>query len=297
VKAALAFAWREFKLWDEAAISRKQTWTKVKAALPLAGFIGLLIGLAATYVPPAHAGLSKGLYLASAALVALVAYGAKLLGPDRDQPWLKARAVAEGIKGEIFRFVTRVEKYPPEQLADRVEALRKQADFPSSRPLEDAPPPADLPPYPLDPATYLQKRVLDQRDYFARRCAENLAQARKGTVFGHAFGGLLVVAGVVTTVFPDVLGLEGWSTVLSGAAAMLASQLYSGRYEFEARLYDTARFQLDSTEMKLRIALDENDPAKLTQLISQAEDVLRNVNNAWFSEWTKQEQPGQAQKA
>lgn len=291
MNAVVALAWAEFRRWDTTAIVRKTFWSRAKGAFLIGGFAALVLGPFAKVFSTAG-WLPKVLIGLSSAITALVAFGSKLIGPDRTQPWLRARILAEHIRGEIYRVVTGTATYDAEQLGDKVEELRKQVDFVPERLDKSGQPAADEPrppTFPLDAGTYEVQRLEDQIAWFNAKSSDNADQVKLGTWVANFFGGLLVLIGLPATFFSKWDASDGWGAIISGAAAMLAGQLYSGRYEFLARLYGNASFRLAKLKLKLELAIKRGDVAKQRQLIAEAENVLLDVNNTWLTEWTKQD--------
>src|SRR5215467_7820442 len=119
--------------------------------------------------------LAKILSFAAAATAALTPIlGKEILSVGNESKWIAARAIAEAIKSECFRFAAKVDDYAGADALDRFiakrEALTQTAAEAKITPADDPIPAAGdkrKPSVPLDPEWYLDNRVTDQIKFYA----------------------------------------------------------------------------------------------------------------------------------
>lgn len=94
----------------------------------------------------------------------------EVLGDDSEQPWVRSRQTAEGLKALAFRFLGGVKPFdtPSSDAALRqAEGLRKEAAIaPHSVTAEQAK--KGIPPAPLATLDYVKLRVDDQIDFYSK---------------------------------------------------------------------------------------------------------------------------------
>lgn len=295
-------AWGQYRAW--AAVARhsksgRQIWRMVILSLT---FIGMILVPAAKYADRLQlpAWVAPAVTYLSAILVALVAYMNKeLLGPASDQRWLKARSVAERTKGEVFRFLMNALPYPgkpPVLLLDKMEEIVKTAGSLVKRQLDEKQRTEGFPGYPLSIDDYLKIRLEHQLRYFRDQAKANDGLAKWYRTLGMTMSGLVLVLGVSVPV-----SLTGWASfmmestqvwgpVLGAAAALLATRLSQGRYQFLADEYQAASSALEFLRARWKVSTPGDDAQK--QLVAACEEILSRQNATWYNELSRQIQVG-----
>jgi hypothetical protein len=125
--------------------------------------------------------LGKVLAFAAAVVAAVTpVIGREILSVDSETRWTRARATAEAIKSECFRFAAQLGEYAESAAKTTFVARRDVLAAPAERagltPLADPIPKegdARCPPVPLTAAWYMEHRVDEQIQYYAKGQAEN----------------------------------------------------------------------------------------------------------------------------
>ena len=154
--------------------------------------VAAVCGAATALVPAAPSPWNVlGIWLASAAAVAAAvgAYlGRVIVGSGKEAGWIQARATAEGLKSECFRYAAKVGAYAgaePEAakaFQQRIDALSKLATEKGLVPDDDPVPPSGdkrEPPLPLTKDWYKTNRIDEQVGFYRNGRAKNEALAER----------------------------------------------------------------------------------------------------------------------
>lgn len=228
--------------------------------------------------------IATALSITAAALFALIAWlNETILGDGSDQPWVKARQTAEGLKALSFRFLGGV---PPFDTADAVTNALEQA-----RALAEAGGTADavaaaeaekrIPPAPLAIADYLTLRVADQISFYDKAATEAREANAKLARIGRLISAAIVVLGALGAVIAQAWR-EIWAPALGAASTLVTTQMAVSRRRFLVETYSLAaqklRFARTTFETSQRTASDE------AALVATVEAILANENAGWVQQ-------------
>jgi len=274
-------AWNEYRGWAkrardlQASTNRWNLYALVCAALAAA------CGAAATQWP-SDTLLAKILSFAAAATAALTPIlGREILSVGNESKWIAARAIAEAIKSECFRFAAKVDDYAGADALDRFiakrEALTQTAAEAKITPADDPIPAAGdkrKPSVPLDPEWYLDNRVTDQIKFYANgqhRHEQAISRLRLVSFGAAVVAALFGVAGSM-----GYGSFAPWIGALVTTATAIAAFGLLDRRQFLAVTYSAMGTSL--ARIKERFEAGTLD---LKQLVAVVEDLLASEHAAW----------------
>jgi hypothetical protein len=274
-------AWNEYRGWAKRARALQRNslhWNT--AALTGAGCTAIL-GAAASQAG-ASPTLSRSLSLAAGVAAALTAVlGKEILSTGSEAKWVRARATAEAIKSECFRFAARIGDYASDGALDaflaKRAALIQLATDAELTPIEDPVPQGGderQPSIPLDAKWYLDHRVDDQINQYLKRKQDHEKTANRLWYLGFAAAAAAAVFGVIGTVGQE--WFAPWIAAMTTVAAAIAA--YG---QLDRRQHLTANY--DATAASLR-RLNErfaDGRLELSALVAAVEDLLGREHAAW----------------
>jgi hypothetical protein len=287
-KAMLKQVWNDYRGWAKRArdLQAATGWWNL-AALAFV-VIAAICGAATTLFPDSHGSPNAwGASLAFAAAVAAVIgafVGRQIVGAGTEDNWIQARATAEGIKSECFRFAAEAGVYsgPAAEAAktfdQRTGEIAKQATDKQLVPADDPIPASGdkrEPPVSMDKVWYRQNRIAEQIDYYRKGRAKNEAIA--GCLWWVAFLSALaaVVLGALgASIAPHVAPWIGAATTV--AASIAAYGL------LDRRKYLIASSAAMKSSLEHILARDEQIPMSLGDLVTTTEDLLEGEHKAWL---------------
>lgn len=287
--AAAADAWRDQRRWSNAANALKsgiEFWRTTALALAIAG---ALLATLATLVG-LKTGLGQVLSLAAAVALAVVpGIRAGKLGTKTIEAWTRARSVSEGLKEEIYVYLTGTPPYDDAdrdvKLGEKTFAIVKDAEdidgHTIGQPDDDKPLPA------VDNVeSYLTNRVQPQYDGFYRRSAANnkrrLDQFRR-VEFGLAVLGAALGAMAAAT---KVNAVGALVAVVTTVAAAITAHIAASRYEHLMITYQVTARRLRARVVQWRDSADHS-PKAAARLVRDCEDVISRENESWMAAWTR----------
>src|SRR5271165_1740079 len=294
--------WNAYRGWAKAARdfqSQTQRWNLAALICVIAAAV---FGAIASVAPTT---LSAWVAGAAAVASAVGAYfGRQIVGAGEEAGWIQARATAEGIKSECYRYSARAGGYAvadadaAKALAANSAAIAKQAtakglvraDNPVPQSGGDKREPPD--PTTKDPMTkdwYVASRIQDQIGYYRDARARN--QAAASQLWWVAFA-----AGLAAVVFGGLGALAQhfapWIGAMTTIAAAIAAYGLIDRRKYLISSYAAMQASLERIK-----ALDEASPATLVDLVTAREDLLDSEHKAWQPQMlSMQRQPPQPPK-
>ncbi|WP_158801085.1 DUF4231 domain-containing protein [Acidisoma sp. L85] len=278
-------AWDEYRGWAKRArmlqASSKHWNTAAFAAAGAAAILGCAAGQVGAY-----GWESRVLaFMAAAAAGATPVLGRDMLDIHREADWICARATAESIKSECFRFAARLGPYAQ---ADAVAAfvsrraqLADQATRSGITPLTDTASGNDArcPPETMTRDWYMKNRLRAQREDFFR-----VAQQRHERSISH-----LRLAIVATALLGTIIGaaaatfrdgwLAPWVAVLASLGGLFAAYGLLDRRQFLAANYAAMAAALSRIE--------ETAVNDISSLVEMTETLLEAEHAAWVARLTK----------
>ena len=292
VDEVLRYAWGGYRVW--AATSRK-----LKKQVARWGFFVLLLTLAGTalgtIVP--HLGLQPPLsatlpWLAAAALGTATYFASQLLNESAREAWVKTRALAEALKSESYKYVTRTAPYnvdgAPLVLAQRVDELQRIASGIIAESISEDERAKDAPSGPWAIDDYIKGRVRDQIDNFYQPAIVHHRRAvQTARVAALGLGALAVVLSASGGASGG--GSGTWIAALLGtvttAAAAIGAWFQSGHHQQNALNYQAAAAKLELLLAQRHVSGRE------AHLVMDAEAIFQAEHSAWLTEWQASSPP------
>jgi len=300
IEHAVNVVWEHFRRLDVTSVRDKQRWLWKKRALLFPSLLVIVLlpisrPLLPVFLrPEASERWLDVLTWFSTVVAALLAFVQQLVGADPNQRWIRSRAAAESLRSEVFRFIAAAAPYDKgwdvQVFLARAQELQEPVHDLVPESLTDSELHEGRPTCPATPASYRAERVEDQIRFFTRKAAECDRDARRTKRWTWVLGGLMVLFGASAPSLAPRTSFDMWILVLTSLSATLATQLYMGRNEFQAALYQGASSQL--AFMKARwLVQGEEAGVSQAEFVARFEDELSKVNGAWLSEWSRQPKP------
>jgi amino acid transporter len=282
----LRMAWNTYRGWAKRARDLQAAAGQWNLLALLCVVLAAVCGAATALVPAAPSPWnSLAFWLASAAAVAAAvgAYlGREIVGSGKEAGWIQARATAEGMKSECFRYAAKAGGYAAAE-AEAAKAFKQRMDDLAKPAVEKSLVPADdpvpasgdkrEPVIPLTKDWYTKNRIDEQIEYYRKGQVRNEANADR--LWWVAFGsGLAAVAfgaiGALAQVFAP------WIGAMTTIAASIAAYGLIDRRKYLISTYAAMKASLEGIK-----ALDAASPASLPDLVTATEDLLDSEHKAW----------------
>jgi hypothetical protein len=219
--AIIQSVWNRQRQWSKAANELKSGIVKWRTSVLVLGSVGAVLQTLAATLPAAFVS-SASAVVGTVALALVPALTGYYLTPEQTRKWLRARSVSEGLKSETFLFRAGAEPYcGADALGVFMEKTREIETWAGNLEPELAriQPDAKPPPGPLDPETYLVRRIQEQVDkYYRPQAALNAQRAR----WFHQAEILLGVAAAVLAAIATALHLPATGEAPGGLSAWVA---------------------------------------------------------------------------
>ncbi len=281
-------AWTEYRAWARRARmmqAASRRWSKIALAMAaLAAVLGCAAGQAGIANTPGRV-LA---FLAAAAAAVTPVLGRDILDAKREAGWIRARATAEAIKSECFRFAAGIGPYGAAGAAAAFALRRAALAEPATRegltslPDPDQRPDTRQPPVAIDANWYLANRLREQRDRFYlpgqerhERAARNLRATSLCLSIAAALTG--AAAGALNAVW-----LAPWIGVISSIGALLVAYGLLDRRQFLAATY---------AAMAASLSRIEETSVDLTSLVNCTEALLEGEHAGWTERMSKSVPP------
>jgi SMODS and SLOG-associating 2TM effector domain 1/SMODS and SLOG-associating 2TM effector domain 3 len=285
-RTMLRLAWNAYRGWAKRARELQAAAGRWNLLALLCVVLAAACGAATALVPPAPSpGSGLGFWLASAATVAAAvgAYlGREIVGSGKEAGWIQARATAEGLKSECFRYAAKAGQYAGAEaeaakaFKQRIDDLAKGAVEKSLVPADDTVPASGDKREPVVPLTkdwYTANRIEEQIEYYRKGRAGNEVLARR--LWWVAFAsGLAAVAFGALGAWVEVFA--PWIGAMTTIAASIAAFGLIDRRKYLISSYAAMQASLEGIK-----ALDQANPASLTDLVTATEDLLDSEHKAW----------------
>jgi|tagenome__1003787_1003787.scaffolds.fasta_scaffold20822629_2 hypothetical protein len=275
-------AWNEYRGWAKRARTLQASARHWSLIAFVCSGLAALLGTAAGQVTGTPV-LGRALAFAAAVVAALTpVIGRQILSADNEARWIRARATAEAMKSECFRFAAELGDYSGAAargvFVARRNALAEPAERAGMTPLGDpAPREGDprCPPVPLTASWYIEHRIDEQMRYYAKGQGENeRAAARLRTI------------SFISAIIAAILGIAGsnfgqewfapWIGVMSTiTVAVLAYGL------LDRRQYLAATYGVMAARLSRIKEMFSDATVDLASLVTTTEDLLQSEHAAW----------------
>ena len=273
--------WNAYRGWAKRARDQQTQTRRWNQAALICVVAAAIFGALTTAAPG-----TWGPWVAGAATVASAVgafLGRQIVGSGAEAEWIQARAVAEGLKSECFRYAARAGAYATgdaeaaKAFAARTKEIEKQAtDKGLARSDDPVPETGDKrePPTPLTADWYRTGRIEDQIKYYRVSRAKNQTAADR--LWWVAF-----FAGLAAILFG---ALGAWAQHFApwiGAMTTIAAS--SAAYGLlDRRKYLVASYGAMQSSLEQILGLDKEVPMSLADLVTTTEDLFDGEHKAWL---------------
>ncbi|HEV3468612.1 MAG TPA: DUF4231 domain-containing protein [Pyrinomonadaceae bacterium] len=300
-REALDYLWNQYRLWDNTSVKLRgglSFWRRLTLVLAVLGALAATLstqpfvtGLAGGEQPPAgEAGWLSytpwALGILSAVFLALTAFFTqKVLNPEQEAQWVRARAAAEAFKREAYLLAAHAPPYDAGLPLDTAKEINKSLGDLESLPPEEAKPAEPPPECPLTVDGYIASRLDEQVRWYRRR-----ARDHRGTV--NLVGGLTLGLGALAVVLGAVSSdlTAPWVAVITTVMATLAAYLYAGRFQYMVVSYLATARRLEALRADWKTSgKTDADATERNQFILECEGILGAENKAWMTELNRRD--------
>ena len=296
-------AWNEYRGWAKRARSlqtntdRWNFWAMV--ALVATGVLGAASGYFGANPPDwlpdwlANKEFARALACAAAVASALSLYvGRQALAVGAESGWLRARATAEAIKSECFRFAAGVGDYAPEKASDgdaasafieRRKALAARAAGDSLTPEDDSVGAAGddrRPSRPMTDKWYLTNRIDGQIEFYRKGQERNETAYQRLQLWSFAAGAVVAAVSAIAAVYGA--RFAAWIGALTTVGAAVSAYGLAERQKYLAASYAAMKANLERLKERYLAG-----GATLQSLVATAEDLMESEHAAWIDRMTK----------
>lgn len=287
----LSKVWHDQQQWSRVANRLKggiRFWRSIALAFAI---LGAILATAATQVG-LKSGLGQGLSIASAVMLAVAPGIQKAkLSQDTIKSWTRARSASEGLKAEIYFYLTATPPYDAAdhdvKLTKKVNKIKGAVDDLAGYTLRSSGVDKDMPAV-HDIDSYLNKRVQSQiDDYYRQKANEN---QRRLTLFRNIEFALGLAATLLSAIAAatHIGGFSAWVAVVTTIAAAITSHIAAERYEHLVVSYLATARQLESITQEWLVGDDKSAEAA-AKLVRGCEDVISRENESWMAAWNRKE--------
>ena len=296
-------AWNEYRGWArrarslEAKTGRWNVWAM--AVLVVTAFLSAASGYLSADQPGWLPGwlvskeFAQALACAAAVASALSLYvGRQALAAGAESGWLRARATAEAIKSECFRFAAGVGDYAPDKASEaeaatafieRRKALAARAAGDSLTPADDPVGAAGDDRRPARPMTdkwYLANRIDGQIAFYQKGQEKNERAYGRLQLWSFIAGALIVAVSAIAAVYGAQLA--AWTSMLTTIGAAVGAYGLAERQKYLAASYAAMKANLERTKERYEVG-----GGTMQALVAAAEDLVESEHAAWIDRMTK----------
>jgi SMODS and SLOG-associating 2TM effector domain 1/Protein of unknown function (DUF4231) len=281
-------AWNEYRGWAKRARTLQTAARRWGLIAFVCSGLAALLGTAAGQVTGTSV-LGRGLAFAAAVVAAVTpVIGRQILSADSEARWIRARATAETIKSECFRFAAQLGDYAgaaaKSVFVARRDALAEPAERAGLTPLGDPAPKegdARCPPVPLTALWYIEHRLDEQMRYYAKGQGENEQAAARLRTISFASAIVAAILGIAGSNF----GQESFAPWIGLMTTITVAVLAYGL--LDRRQYLAATYGAMATRLSRIKEMFSAATVDLASLVTTTEDLLQSEHAAWSEQMSK----------
>jgi hypothetical protein len=282
-------AWNEYRGWARRARALQTSARRGSRLSFVCASVSAILGVAASHAAGIPM-LGRVLAFAAAVVAALTpVIGREILSTNSEARWIQARATAEAIKSECFRFAASLGDYSGSgaktAFAMRRDALTEAAERAGLVPLAD-PVAKDgdprCPSMPLTASWYVANRLDEQLRYYAKGQTENERAATHLRTISFASAVIAAILGVMASNFA-LEWFAPWIGVMTTITTAVMAYGLLERRQFLAATYGAMAMRLSRIK-----AMFSDGLIDLDALITTTETLLQSEHAAWSEQMTKQ---------
>lgn len=281
--------------WSSTANQLKSRLDRVRWGVFALSVLGAVLATVASQLPDGAA--RRWVAIASAIVLGVATFlTARLAAAAQVGGWVRARAAAEALKREAFKFAALAAPYQDAQTAEDVlkkerAAIEDGIDDLNDR-LVEADKPGSAPAAMIAPAEYLARRVKGQIDGFYLPKAEHyrrMASRLRGAEFILALLATIITAAVgvmakhPVSSFP--FDLAALTAILTTVGALVLAHIEGSRYDFLVTTYRATARRLEDALAELNPIPPVPSP-EWSAFVDRCETIIAAENSSWVAKWT-----------
>jgi hypothetical protein len=278
-------AWDEYRGWSARARELQSSAQRWNRAALISAAAAAVLGAAATQTAGDPA-LGKTLSLLAAMAAALTPIlGKEILSLGSETKWIRARATAEAIKSECFRFAARTGDYAKPDAEDVFIARRNELALNAAKEgLTQKSAPAGAmgdkrrPPGEIDAAWYIPSRIDDQIAYYSSKQGENERTAKRLRYLAFGSSAAAALFGVAGLTNQQIFA--PWIGAMTTIATATAAYGLLDRYEHLAATFGAMATSLGRIK-------ERATSIAFVELVTRAEDLMLSEHAAWTEVMTR----------
>jgi hypothetical protein len=284
--------------WSITANQLKATLDRVRWCTFTLSVIGAILATIASQLPvdvqDDHS--RRWVAMAGAIVLGVAAFlTARLTGAMQLSAWVRARAAAEALKREAFKFASRAAPYDgataERALATERARIEDGMDDLNNR-LVEADKAGSAPAAIIVPDEYVTRRVKAQIDNFYRPKADQfsrMAARLRATEFILALVATIVTAAVGVMEKYPVSGFHfdfaALTAILTTVGALILAHIEASRYDFLVTTYRATALRLEDALSGLA-AMPPVPSPDWSNFVERCESIIAAENNSWVAKWT-----------
>jgi hypothetical protein len=282
--------------WSQSADKLKSTIDTARWAVFGLSILGALAAaLASQMTPPVDVTTSPRTWVAVfgvACLAAATFFSSRLLGAEHVTGWVRARAIAERLKREAFKFAAGAAPYDDpdrDKAATLLHAERQKIESDGEDLLPKliaATHPGSAPRQPITQAEYIDRRVNHQISWYRPKADHyrNTANMLRRVEFFLALAATLITAiASVTGKSAPLWGVQfdfaALTAVLTTIAGAVLAHIEASRFDFLAVTYLATARRLEDRR--------DGPQASWSDFVNDCENILASENASWIAKWTR----------
>jgi SMODS and SLOG-associating 2TM effector domain 1/Protein of unknown function (DUF4231) len=280
--------------WSVTANKLKARIDQARWAVFIFSATGALLAALASQLgaPAAAAGADPRTWLAILGAISLATatfFTQRLLGQQHVTAWVRARAIAEALKREAYKFATNTAPYDQADAEARLDVERKKIEDDGDDLVEQLvanPGQGSVPRQKLTPQQYVERRVNGQIDFYRKRAVSyrRVATWLRGTEFVLALAATLITAiasvtGKSTYIFGIQFDVAALTAVLTTVAGAVLAHAEASRFDFLVTTYLATARRLEDRKGEAQ------QPA--SAFVNDCESIISTENNSWIAKWSK----------
>jgi Zn-dependent protease with chaperone function len=284
--------------WSKTANSMKSMIDKARWWVFLLSALGAVLAAVASQLAGGNSAATVALdnpraWVAITATVCLAFatfFTQRLLGADHVTAWVRARAIAERLKREAYKFAARAAPYDNADPAKCDSALndeRAKIEVDGDdlvQHLVQGAGPGSAPRTTISDADYLQKRVVGQMKWYNEKSDTFAAMTKRLRV-------IELILAAAATLITAIAGIAGksilgipfdaaaFTAVLTTLAGAVLAHVEASRYDFLVMAYRATARRLEDRRNRSQ--------QPWSDFVNDCENILSAENTSWIAKWTK----------
>jgi hypothetical protein len=294
-QTVLEFIWGQYRQWDQTAVVNQKKLKNYRTLMVFliiaTAFFGILSGQYGGNQRQYEmiVNLFQWITIICASLSAFI--GSRILTENLEKSQIKARAAAEAIKSEAYKYLLNVGNYnmePESKIFDRIRDISLNLSEITPINLTKESELKGIPNFDFNLERYISERIKGQIYRYYQPKADSY---NKKVKFLNFLTNGLAIAGAIVSSISAINNYKSWSVWIAfftTASAALTSYLTSNRFSFLASSYTHTANSL-RMELARWNTVNQDDPKEMSHFVLRCEAELSRENQAWVLEHSKKE--------